>query len=236
MIRFIHLIQCCTCTNPHSIQIYIIPSNWLCCSSCSAPIAEADEIIKEKAATLTQAVYTYILEILEEEIPVYSATNTHDHRFDVVRVSLNESRPVPVSQHQSSTADQETLQVILRRMQGTALVQHPLNMEAAANLLEELENLVDSAVDTSGEEASSPDEDQPSPTSRVFASRLISVGDPTAEFSWFPGYLWTIATCKICGDHLGWIFHTDDKQIVFQTLIVTKLREKCIAIDPPQSS
>ena len=29
---------------------------------------------------------------------------------------------------------------------------------------------------------------------------------PTAEFSWFAGYLWQIAVCTACGAHLGWRF------------------------------
>ncbi|GBG00324.1 hypothetical protein Rsub_13032 [Raphidocelis subcapitata] len=31
-------------------------------------------------------------------------------------------------------------------------------------------------------------------------------GQPTAEFSWFPGYTWQIAVCAHCGEHLGWRF------------------------------
>ena len=28
----------------------------------------------------------------------------------------------------------------------------------------------------------------------------------TVEDSWFPGYGWRIASCAICGNHLGWLF------------------------------
>jgi len=31
-------------------------------------------------------------------------------------------------------------------------------------------------------------------------------GEPETEFSWFPGYAWTPATCMNCGQHLGWKF------------------------------
>ncbi|KAJ0172843.1 hypothetical protein K1T71_011982 [Dendrolimus kikuchii] len=31
-------------------------------------------------------------------------------------------------------------------------------------------------------------------------------GAPSAEYSWFPGYMWTIALCRICTAHLGWRF------------------------------
>eukprot|EP00873_Tetraselmis_striata_P007089 jgi/Tetstr1/427353/TSEL_017520.t1 len=32
------------------------------------------------------------------------------------------------------------------------------------------------------------------------------LGDPETEFSWFPGYAWTIAQCRSCNAHLGWRF------------------------------
>ncbi|CAG9861496.1 unnamed protein product [Phyllotreta striolata] len=31
-------------------------------------------------------------------------------------------------------------------------------------------------------------------------------GDPSKQFSWFPGYAWTIMQCKNCHNHLGWQF------------------------------
>jgi len=31
-------------------------------------------------------------------------------------------------------------------------------------------------------------------------------GAEVAEHSWFPGYKWTIAQCRLCGNHLGWRF------------------------------
>ncbi|XP_075982339.1 protein cereblon-like isoform X2 [Anticarsia gemmatalis] len=31
-------------------------------------------------------------------------------------------------------------------------------------------------------------------------------GSPTAEYSWFPGYAWTIANCASCSAHVGWRF------------------------------
>lgn len=33
-----------------------------------------------------------------------------------------------------------------------------------------------------------------------------TVGPPTAEESWFPGYRWEIAGCGACHTHLGWAF------------------------------
>ena len=33
-----------------------------------------------------------------------------------------------------------------------------------------------------------------------------SIGEPTAEFSWFPGYTWMYSVCRTCAAHLGWRF------------------------------
>ncbi|MFH4976646.1 hypothetical protein AB6A40_003355 [Gnathostoma spinigerum] len=37
----------------------------------------------------------------------------------------------------------------------------------------------------------------------------LPVGEPSAEFSWFPGYKWTIQECKRCRRHIGWKFTSD---------------------------
>ncbi|MGK0297207.1 MAG: hypothetical protein ACI9XC_000808 [Gammaproteobacteria bacterium] len=36
-------------------------------------------------------------------------------------------------------------------------------------------------------------------------------GSPTMEYSWFDGYHWQIAGCKLCGEHLGWMFKGADR-------------------------
>ncbi|XP_050355587.1 protein cereblon-like isoform X2 [Nymphalis io] len=38
------------------------------------------------------------------------------------------------------------------------------------------------------------------------ASNTELSGAPSAEFSWFPGYTWTIALCAACLAHVGWRF------------------------------
>jgi hypothetical protein len=30
------------------------------------------------------------------------------------------------------------------------------------------------------------------------------IGNPTKEFTWFPGHSWSFAVCNRCGLHLGW--------------------------------
>jgi hypothetical protein len=37
------------------------------------------------------------------------------------------------------------------------------------------------------------------------------VGQPTAEFSWFKGFMWRISVCSACLTHLGWLFTAADK-------------------------
>jgi cereblon len=38
------------------------------------------------------------------------------------------------------------------------------------------------------------------------ATNFTLIGPPSAQFSWFPGYSWTIMQCKMCSSHLGWQF------------------------------
>ncbi|KAI1234579.1 hypothetical protein IHE44_0003637 [Lamprotornis superbus] len=45
------------------------------------------------------------------------------------------------------------------------------------------------------------------------ASNLSLNGRPSTEHSWFPGYAWTIAQCRICGSHMGWKFTATRKEL-----------------------
>eukprot|EP00088_Acartia_fossae_P048568 TRINITY_DN5300_c1_g1_i1.p1 TRINITY_DN5300_c1_g1~~TRINITY_DN5300_c1_g1_i1.p1 ORF type:complete len:511 (+),score=87.64 TRINITY_DN5300_c1_g1_i1:54-1586(+) len=38
------------------------------------------------------------------------------------------------------------------------------------------------------------------------AKNLKLVGNPSTEYSWFPGYAWTIVECSRCFNHIGWKF------------------------------
>jgi len=46
-------------------------------------------------------------------------------------------------------------------------------------------------------------------------------GTSSADFTWFPGYRWTVALCGACGIHIGWRFDASD---VFFGLIKPRLR------------
>ena len=36
----------------------------------------------------------------------------------------------------------------------------------------------------------------------IAAEKVMLLGRPSQEHSWFPGYAWTIANCGACGSHL----------------------------------
>ena len=57
------------------------------CAHCGVAVASAQDVITERAETLRTAVWEYQLDMLGiDDVPVYSATNPEDHRFDVVRL------------------------------------------------------------------------------------------------------------------------------------------------------
>ena len=77
----------------------------LACQNCDMPVASADELLPERVAVLDSAVYTYQLEDVCGADPwCYSATNAHDHRFDVARFRLPPGEP-RVQYHGEPTAD-----------------------------------------------------------------------------------------------------------------------------------
>ncbi|XP_066935165.1 protein cereblon-like [Clytia hemisphaerica] len=45
------------------------------------------------------------------------------------------------------------------------------------------------------------------------ANHLRLQGRATTEYSWFPGYAWTIAICKTCHRHMGWKFTATKKEL-----------------------
>ena len=34
-------------------------------------------------------------------------------------------------------------------------------------------------------------------------------GEPTFEYTWFPGYSWNFAICSACNAHLGWFYQSN---------------------------
>ena len=55
------------------------------------------------------------------------------------------------------------------------------------------------------------------------ARGCIVVGEPTTEFTWFAGHVWSYALCRGCQNHLGWFFEGRDSS--FFGLILPRLRE-----------
>ncbi|TKC44865.1 hypothetical protein EI555_015731, partial [Monodon monoceros] len=45
------------------------------------------------------------------------------------------------------------------------------------------------------------------------ACNLNLIGRPSTEHSWFPGFAWTIAQCRICASHIGWKFTATKKDM-----------------------
>ena len=52
-----------------------------------------------------------------------------------------------------------------------------------------------------------------------------TTGNPTTEFTWFPGYAWSIALCASCANHLGW-HYTGKPPSEFYGLILSHLVEE----------
>lgn len=48
-----------------------------------------------------------------------------------------------------------------------------------------------------------------------------AMGESSAEFTWFAGYVWRVAVCRSCSAHLGWQFTGADN--LFYGLILPKL-------------
>ncbi|CAE7617013.1 ohgt [Symbiodinium natans] len=61
-------------------------SSWLVCAACTYPLVRVEELIEEKFECRKDVSWSYELDVMEQQIWCYSATNAHDHRFDVVRV------------------------------------------------------------------------------------------------------------------------------------------------------
>ncbi|EOD28110.1 hypothetical protein EMIHUDRAFT_47771, partial [Emiliania huxleyi CCMP1516] len=62
------------------------------------------------------------------------------------------------------------------------------------------------------------------PADAARACRLRFEGVPTAEHSWFPPFLWSMACCERCRSHLGWAFHREGASTPeFVGLILTHL-------------
>ncbi|PSS17826.1 Protein cereblon like [Actinidia chinensis var. chinensis] len=45
------------------------------------------------------------------------------------------------------------------------------------------------------------------------ANGLALIGPPDKEYSWFPGYAWTITDCATCETQMGWLFTTTNRKL-----------------------
>jgi hypothetical protein len=53
------------------------------------------------------------------------------------------------------------------------------------------------------------------------APGCFNFGEPTEEFTWFPGFAWSYANCLKCFMHLGWFYQSGDRH--FYGLILNHL-------------
>lgn len=58
------------------------------------------------------------------------------------------------------------------------------------------------------------------------APGAASFGGENSAFSWFPGFVWRIALCASCGEHLGWRFREERSSAHFFGLILDKVVEE----------
>ncbi|HET9931771.1 MAG TPA: cereblon family protein [Polyangiaceae bacterium] len=55
------------------------------------------------------------------------------------------------------------------------------------------------------------------------APGVASVGEGSGDFTWFRGFVWQVALCRGCGEHLGWLFSSNAMR--FFGLILDRLAE-----------
>lgn len=55
------------------------------------------------------------------------------------------------------------------------------------------------------------------------APGCYTAGEPSSEFTWFAGHVWSFALCRGCSAHLGWFFEMG--AAAFYGLILTNLVE-----------
>eukprot|EP00040_Diaphanoeca_grandis_P026265 m.146928 g.146928 ORF g.146928 m.146928 type:complete len:271 (+) comp30507_c1_seq3:64-876(+) len=133
--------------------------NLLVCSACRYPICSGVEIISDRFTSWEKAVYSYQLDLLDlDDVWCYSATNTHDYRFDVTRI-----KPPP---------------------QG----------------------------------------------------RVVYIGTPTDEYTWFPGFDWRMCHCGACGCHLGWGFSKTKPKPLASVEASCRTQRSDDKLDAPQTN
>lgn len=54
----------------------------------------------------------------------------------------------------------------------------------------------------------------------------IATGMPIQEYSWFDGYGWHLAFCRVCGLHLGWHYEAATEEVMpaeFWGILISQL-------------
>jgi hypothetical protein len=63
------------------------------------------------------------------------------------------------------------------------------------------------------------------------APGVVAVGEPSAVWTWFPGYEWQAVVCRACSAHLGWSYARGEDR--FFGLILERLLEGSQPNQPP---
>lgn len=61
----------------------------------------------------------------------------------------------------------------------------------------------------------------------LFCPGAVGVGPPTEADSWFPGYLWSFALCRHCGEHVGWRYQAAleaARPMIFWGILISAVR------------
>mmetsp|Transcript_97934 Transcript_97934/g.227093 ORF Transcript_97934/g.227093 Transcript_97934/m.227093 type:complete len:331 (-) Transcript_97934:77-1069(-) len=66
---------------------------------------------------------------------------------------------------------------------------------------------------------------------------IICRGQPTPEYSWFPGFSWSMAHCRQCGRHLGWGFSPDaPPEVATEPRVAAEAQPGEVPAEPSPSS
>jgi len=55
------------------------------------------------------------------------------------------------------------------------------------------------------------------------ATGCATVGEPSADWSWFAGHTWQVEHCSACREHLGWLFRAEGH--LFHGFVLDRLVE-----------
>ncbi|VVC86522.1 unnamed protein product [Leptidea sinapis] len=116
---------------------------------------------------------------------------------------------VPVIAHHGAVFPGETVPMLLTNSHDAAMVHETLRSDKLFGLLCPEMRLLDVIVPAEVEHGEPLLGYMHDILTVRTADNLETSGPPSAEFSWFPGYKWTIMVCRCCMVHIGWRFDAE---------------------------